>query len=520
MRKLICVLGLFASIGCFAQSNIVRSAPQVDSTGLRYQLAALKVLGVFNDVVNNSGLKDELEIYRYKGLFRDEEAEIINHVLPVNRTNDRIMLNDLRSEHIGYTSTSRVFIRAYDLKLVQEKTDEWIYVADVKKEMTIISNEGDEYQDTLDLRYFLAYDLESKEVLIDSVTSNKRSASFITVGYKAGRNNKRLDRCGGIRVNGRLYPTASSDLSLVLKTRKDGFSYVLAPDSRRFLGSLKLGGNKEQLGPNGVLNGRRSHLRIRPKHFFVRSGYHGGAYRDDHVLEESDLDINGSGEFRELNAVLGYTQFFGRWLISLAATFSDQKMVSNYQMDYQFSSYEAVDLDGEVYLHQTELSDIREDVEVAAQYVGGELSLGYELSPIVALQVTYGQQQSVNSTGNYSVDARANYFGYYPQYGLSLYDLPEYGYYTDVVLEDEGMDLALVEQLERQYIGAALSIAMNKRWWLQVNYRSFSQGALFGAHTDAVLSSSRDQSDASVTQLKQGRKWSFPMYGLSLGLYL
>lgn len=499
----------------YGQDKLDTNSP-IDSVGLEYHLNAMTVLNLLQELGNLTRLKNDIDIYRYNSMFTGK-AQIINEALPANKLSStgpvHEIVNDMADAIDG---NFRVYsFRPYSL-VIEKITDSlFIYGVMAFKEIGQTGRDGHFYRDTLNLYYRIHFNTKTKSALIDSVGLIESPPSYLTI--QMAKQDWR--DTSNLIINGQRVHQSGS--SLILKVDSPEFEYHISPLRRDYIGSIKVKGQKSELGDNGTFENKTLKLKLRPKRFHMKFQFGMAQLKDTYAPIPNEIGINEQQQLLDWKVGIGYTHFFNEDIsISLTGMYGQQHWNGSYQMAQYFSSYESIDIDGEAYEHKTDLFQLDEQLSLNFQQAGGQLSLGYRIWPTIHVRGHYAYYSTFANLGTYSIEARADYYGVYSQYQLSLYELEAYGFYSNAVLSESNQPLEVSSGNSIQGFGAGIEYELSNRISILLDWQYLSQTTQMQPISTGVLSSVKDHSDASLTQLSNPRMWGYHQLSFGTLIYL
>ena len=155
-------------------------------------------------------------------------------------------------------------------------------------------------------------------------------------------------------------------------------------------------------------------------YFHVGSGFHNLNYDLRNGTQENNIGFTCN---------LGYNYFFSRnW--GVGSGLGLESFQSEATLNYQ-TSKSSVDTDGESFKFRTQYNDWQEKQSVLLLDIPISLIYQKQLSEKLKFQFSAGPKVSFAVQSNYKIEGGSiETFGFYPQYNVFLYDMPQHNFST------------------------------------------------------------------------------------------
>ncbi len=160
----------------------------------------------------------------------------------------------------------------------------------------------------------------------------------------------------------------------------------------------------------------------------------------NHDLTEFTNDLNSSVESNICFGIIYRAPLVKR--LNLLTGLQYTSVSSQYELPGYYYEYSSVDADDEEYTRIVNSGKITETQKNS--FLNIQLGLQYRipLSQSVKFNISLSGLYSLNIINEFESEGTFSYQGYYPQYNITLYDLPQYGFASDQELSASGeMDI-------------------------------------------------------------------------------
>ena len=191
------------------------------------------------------------------------------------------------------------------------------------------------------------------------------------------------------------------------------------------------------------------------------------------------------------------------------------KVTNNLGLSSYYIEYQTVDTDDEEYTRIV----ISDNINEIQKYTFLDVKLGLQyrinLSSKLKLNISANGMYSLNLNNEYESDGIFSYQGYYPQYNITLYDLPQYNFASNQNLETKG-DLDLGSSISL-LLGLGMELRLSEGINLQLEgYYQQGLNNISKNKTESYIISDNPSDFNSIISASSETKLSG--YGLSIGL--
>lgn len=369
-------------------SSNVQGQDLLESESRKIKTEVFKLIDAYKE---NCPLKDEDQKSKFPELFLNSMASLIpNDILPANKLNEIInveeYLNLTENWPKVYTLDPPIVgIRVYRVKIepsVSNSRSGKVYV-DAMKNIYVYSGKYNRYEDTIDIRFEIQYDLKDETYLIESIKTNKTHKNkYVTIKIKNQNSDKNTydpNLFNQIKINNIIYDLTFPDGSSLLKTFNAGDKVKVTPVSNDFISSKVIEIPENEYDSERLLRFKRKNIYVGPSNTFFK--------------QNKSIDVLGDHSFNGVLGITGSKSEFhvGLVLYRLSNTPWDIGIEVGYgitQIRYELGlpeyieSHLTADMDNHLYLRTTRILDINEQGDISFTQIPIGLKLNYRLDEI------------------------------------------------------------------------------------------------------------------------------------------
>jgi len=504
-------------------SQAVRA--QMDSA-IAQKRIKLQCLQILDKLQENSRAKDNIEIYRFKKLFASDSVEIVNEVLPTNRTNEQITIAEYLDLMYQFEMGGTFIVysmRPYDMK-VSPGSNAGIYEVqvDMKKVIGLLSTDNIFYRDTIDINYQLRYnELESSFQIIEA-SLNSAAGYFMVLKVSEGlQKDQGFD--GNLLVNGA--ERKITDGYLVLNGLKPGTWLKVSPSSQDYLGKDHWLISPSAMDANGRYQGEKVILDYRPKAFFMEIQGGMGTITDNVNLinTEGSFPAAGSLDLIELNLNIGY-RFFNssRWAGDILLSAGTQRLEGTYQLAQYQSEYLADEGETWEYEHETIIEGLEENNEISTITFGVGAQLHNKIASRIKLNLRLDYKSvNINEASYLAKAEQISHRGIYDVVDLwtgTISENKELGFGEETASETQA-DLNISGGATMIRYGAGVDYALSKRIHLLLAYYFNTQTVPMSKDIKSIKETMNAEHE-SIHYQRDDEVWNFAIGSLSIRYFL
>lgn len=422
MKKIILILGFIALSGNSAFAQVIHESKL---RFIRYQALLL-----VDEYARNCGLRDNYEVDYFNSVF-GEGATMNNDVLPDNKLNDQITIEEYGNLLYKYHfDPIYVEVRAYraiveEGELQDGGRDVGIVYVDAFKIIESTSKNGYAYNDTLNVRFTISYDITDTAFAITKVETNQRYGKYVVIGIANKKNGKKKVYNSDLQKV--LLNTDTITLSSrgeVFRKNVDGNQVIeIEPLSDEYFQSKRVEVEYDEIGADDEARSNYIPVYFRKKRFYIRPSI--SLFTDNNGFA-LDGDKNYSTEKSSFGASFGLD--FGINLFSFnkrGVPLTASLLVGGkYTMiGYSITAprfqqiYQAIDADGDPYTRKAIIGDIREEGDISLLQMPLTLRVDYTFNELWGVFIGIGYSYALQRNLNYIITAAGNYQGIYgPEY--------------------------------------------------------------------------------------------------------
>ena len=466
MRKLIFLL-CFTAI--FGKSAFAQALNESKLRFIRYQALLL-----VDKYAQNCDLSDNYEVDYFNNVF--QQGTIINNdVLPDNNLNNQITIDEysklLYKYHIDPIYAN---VRAYSA-IVEESesqddgSDIGVVFVSAFKQIESVSKNGYSYNDTLNIRFTIAYNITDTTFAITKVETNQSYGKYLVIGItnkKSGK--KKLYKSDLQKV---LVNTETVELSTkgeVFRKNLVGSQNIkIEPISQEYFQTKTLAFSSDEIGSDDEARSNYRAVYFRKKRFYLRPSV-------STLTNLNSFAINGDKNYNTDVSILGTSygldvglNLFPFKSIPLNLNFivGGKQTTIGYLVNLPLfeETYQDIDSDGDSYIRKTTITDINEDGVISFLQIPFILRFDYTVNKLWGAFGGVGYSYAFQRNLSYASTATGNYQGTYgPEYFNII--LKENGVYDfgqfDIGGQGEIIDTQPMDMLKLD-LGTTLQI--NKR---------------------------------------------------------
>lgn len=489
----------------------------------------LQCLKTLDKLQENSRVKDNIEIYRFKKLFESDSVKIVNEVLPSNSTNREITVSEYLElmYKLEMGGTMNVFsMRPYNMEISEINSNgDAVVKVDLQKVMGLLSLKNIFYKDTLNISYILNYSAAKNEFTIKSASLNSEAGFFLVLRESE---NLQMDKNfeGELNVNGTKQKI--SEGYILLRNLKSGEKVVIEPFSEDYLGNKELFISSKSMGENGTYKGEPVLLNFKPKGFFLWANTSIGNINDNIILSNEQGEFEGSGSLDviEFQLGIGYRIFSAnKWALDAKAGMGTQSVEGTYDLSNYESIYENDEDEDWVYNHNTRVEDLSEFNEVSSLSYGAALQLHYKINRLIKVNAEVGYRSLTLYSANYQSnigfiahEGRYQESGPNKNWSGTIDDNSNLGFGTGEN-ENGGNELVGGGSSTILHYGLGLDFRLTKRLHLGLSYFINDQSIPFEKQ---IVSIRRDRESEieSIHYERINKSWNYGRGALSIRYFL
>lgn len=418
MRKLIFLL-CFTTL--FGKSAVAQVLHESKLSFIRYQ-ALLKV----DEYARNCGLEDITEVDKFKGVLHG--AMINNDVLPDNNLNSQITIDQYSDLLIKYKKSIFTEVRAYSA-IVEEGVshdggrDIGVVFVSAFKEIEFVSKNDNRYNDTLNIRFTIAYNMTDTSFFITKVETNKWYGKYVFIGItnkKSGK--KKLYKSDLQKVLVNTDTVELSNKGEVFRKNLVGSQYIkIEPISQEYFQIKTLAISSDEIGADDEARSNYLTVHFRKKRFYLRPSV-------SVLTNINSLAINGDKDYSTAISTLGTNygldvglNLFPFKSIPLNLNFivGGKQTTIGYLVKAPLfeETYQDIDSDGDSYIRKTTITDINEVGEISFFQIPLTLRFDYTVNKLWGAFGGVGYSYAFQRNLSYASTATGNYQGTYgPEY--------------------------------------------------------------------------------------------------------
>jgi len=419
MRKIIVLSSLL-----LLSVNSVFSQVQHDSKLRFIRNQALLIVDAYE---LNCALGNNYEVDDFNNKF-EKGATINNDVLPANSLN-QITLTEYGDLLYKYHQDPiYADVRAYRA-IVEEGDlqdggkDVGIVYVDAWKHIESISRNGYSYNDTIDIRFTIAYNKTDTVFKITNIEQNQPYGKYVVIGITNKKDGKQKAYSSDLQrvvINNDTI-TLNSNGEVFRKNVQSNLDIQIEPVSDEYFQTKRVQFNYDKIGPDDEARSNYRQVYFRKKRFFIRPSIAIFSNKKDLVLDGNKTyaaDRNAIGSTFGIEFGLNIFSF-KKVPITIGLLVGGKYTLANYSFTAPLfrETYGAIDSDGDVYNRTSTIKDLSEEGNYSFLQIPLTLRIDYKFNSLWGAYAGIGYSYALQRELPYTSSAFGDYYGTYgPEY--------------------------------------------------------------------------------------------------------
>lgn len=405
--------------------------------------------------------------YNYRQLFSEPlEVQLAAEVLAANKVDQNQLLDDFyndKERFAPYNGLQITNIRPYHIELVKASVEESIFRVKVLKSINLLSADQNEFIDTLDLEYQLAYYNLDSTIKVISLQLNDPQGKYVTVEVPEKlMSRKNFDQTLLVdRKRRKLFETGR----LVIGGIDENSRVKIKVPSRDYIGKFELVLNPRDLTEEGKYRGQYYKLKVRPRNWHLNLGLALSSSANNFALKNNTLQSNANSDIELQSLKVGFGSDFIRlkgFRLGLDLNFIINQLTTESAISNYSSNSESRDRDDDAYIRKVMLDNWQESNNISFQ----SLELGFHtevrLFKAISWVSEFAYEQSLSISGTRKSSAIIDIHGFYQSYAnITMINDPKYGYFTDARTSVEAT--SVLNNINLFSLGTGADIALTKQ---------------------------------------------------------
>lgn len=420
MKKLIfliCYTVLFGK-SAFAQA--------LDESKLRF--IRYQALLLVDKYAQNCDLSDNYEVDYFNNVFQ-QGAIINNDVLPDNNLNNQITIDEysklLYKYHIDPIYAN---VRAYSAIVEESESqddgmDIGVVFVSAFKQIESVSKNGYSYNDTLNIRFTIAYNITDTTFAITKVETNQRYGKYLVIGItnkKSGK--KKLYKSDLQKVIVNADTLVLSTTGEFFRKNVDGYQvFKIQPVSDEYFQTKHVAFSSDEIGADDEARSNYRAVYFRKKRFYLRPSA-------SILTNMNSFALNGDKNYNTDLSTLGTSYgldvginlySFKSFPLNVNFIVGGKHTTMNYLVTAPLfeETYQDIDSDGDSYIRKTTIADINENGDISFLQIPLTLRFDYTVNKLWGAFAGVGYSYAFQRNLSYASTATGNYQGTYgPEY--------------------------------------------------------------------------------------------------------
>jgi len=440
MKKRNTLLLFFLAVSTLGQAQLIH---QNKMRYIRY-----RALSLIDQYEQNASLSDNYQVDYFRELFQ-ENSMINNDVLPDNNLNQSITLEEYDELLYKYhPDPIMVSLRPYRIKVEEgaldvNGDDVGIVYIDTWKTINAYNKDNCIYDDTLDLRFEIEYNITDTLFTIKSIENNYTYGKYVILEMKNGKKKDELTYDSDfteVELDGKKV-TLNRKGEVFLKNITEDKKISITPSSDNYFQTKSIFLDYQNIGPDDQNESNHYKVSFRKKLLFIRPNASFFSNKTDVVLKgtadySSNIDLNGFSYGADIGILLFKAKKIPLTLNLLAgikATSIDYSATS----PIYSQSFSDIDASNDSYQRTSTLNNLHEDGKISFLQLPLTIRVDYQMRNEKVKRLGFyagaGGSYLLNTQLDYTSKAGAHYKGIYgPEYyniEIGENGVYDFGYY-------------------------------------------------------------------------------------------